>query len=210
MITLGNGSTHLAHFVLVDELLAGRPHNRQTGGGQRQNQVGTGGVVVVGGIGPAVGVADDQQDARCSDIDDGIQHGATGLDDAAAFLLTSRQEAGGVFHEDHRDVVDIAEAVEAGDLVGGIHRNLTGGHRTVVGHKTDHIATQTTEGGNGLAGPVALQFEVIAMVADLLDHDRDIKGGVKAGGRVEGLFQQGVDLPGLAVQRIAGLLGSGP
>ena len=206
---IGSGSTHLAQFVLVDELLAGRSHNRQTGGGQRQNQVGAGRVVVVGGVGAAVGVAEDQQDARSADIDDGIEHGATGLDDAAGLLLATRQEAGGVFHEDDRNVVDVAEADEAGDLDRRVAVDLAGGDGAVVGDEADHIAAQTAEGGDHLAGALRLQLEVVAMVADLLDDDRDVERGVEAGRRVEGLLQQGVDLPGLAVERIAGLLEGG-
>src|SRR5512133_73320 len=206
---LVNSSPHLAHLILVDELLAGRPHNRQTGGRKRQHQVGTGGVVIVGGIRPAVGVTNNQQDARRPDIDDRIQHGTTGLNDTATLLLASRQEAGGVFHEDHRDVVDIAETVEAGNLVGGIDRNLTRCHGTVVGDKTDNITPQSTKGGNGFTGPITLEFKVITVIADLLDHDGDIKGGVKAGGRVESLLQQGVDLPGFTIQWVSRLTETG-
>ena len=59
-----------------------------------------------------------------------------------------------ILHKDHRNIVDIAEAVEAGNLVGGIHCNLTGGDRTIVGDKTDYIAPQTTQSGNCLASPI--------------------------------------------------------
>ena len=34
-----NRATQFTQFILVDKLLASRPHNRQTGGGQRQNQI---------------------------------------------------------------------------------------------------------------------------------------------------------------------------
>ncbi len=94
-------------------------------------------------------------------------------------------------------------------LYGRIAVDLAGGDRAVVGDKADHVAAEAAEGGDHLAGPVRLQLEVVAMVADLLDDDRDIEGGIEAGRRVEGLLQQGVDLPGLAVERIAGLLEGG-
>ena len=45
------------------------------------------------------------------------------------------------------------------------------------------------------------------MVAELLDKNADIEGRVEASGRVESLFQQGVDFPGLAIEGIAGRAG---
>ena len=50
-----------------------------------------------------------------------------------------------------------------------------------------------------------LQFEIVAVVDDLLNNDGHIEGGVETGRRVEGFFQQGVDFPGFAFQGIAGL-----
>ncbi len=44
------------------------------------------------------------------------------------------------------------------------------------------------------------------MIADLLDDDRHIEGGIETGGRVKGFFEQGVDFPGLAIEGIAGFL----
>ena len=73
----------------------------------------SGGVGVERGIGPAKGVAQNQQDARRAQIDDCIEHGAPGLHDTARFLFATGQKAGGIFHEDDRHVVDTAEAHEA-------------------------------------------------------------------------------------------------
>ena len=112
----GNRAAQLAKLILVDELLAGRAHDGQSGGGQGQDQVRARRIVVVGGIGAAEGVAQNQQDAGRAHIDDGIEHGAAGLNDAAGFLLAPRQKSGGVLHEDDRDVVDIAEADKARNL----------------------------------------------------------------------------------------------
>jgi hypothetical protein len=117
--------------------------------------------------------------------------------------------SGRVFHENDRDIVDVAETDEAGDLGGRIAVDLPGGHSTVVGYEADDVATQATKGGNDLAGPLGLDFEVVAVIADLLDDDRHIEGGIEAGWRVEGFLEQGVDLPGLAVERIAGRLEGG-
>src|SRR5512137_1757669 len=128
------------------------------------------------------------------------------MDDAARLLLAARKESGGFFHEYYRNVVDIAEADEAGNLHCRVAVNLAGGDRRVVGAEADHMATQTPEGGDDLPGPFRLQLEIIAMVTDLLDDNGDIERGVEAGRRVEGLFQQGVDLPGLPVERVAGIL----
>ncbi len=68
------------------------------------------------------------------------------------------------------------------------------------------MAAEPTENGNGLAGAFRLQLEVVAVVADLLDDDRHVEGGVEPGRRIEGFLEQGVDLPGLALQGIAGRL----
>ena len=57
-----------------------------------------------------------------------------------------------------------------------------------------------------LPGALGLDLEVVAVVADLLDDDRHVERRVEAGRRVERLLEQGVDLPGLAVERVGRLL----
>ncbi len=200
----GDRRTQLTQLVFVDKLFAGRAHNGEASGRQGENEVGTGGVVVVRGVGAAEGVTQNEQDTRGADIDDGVEHRTTRLNDAAGFLLSAGKEAGGVLHENQGDVVDIAEADEAGDLEGRIAVDLTRGDCRVVGDKADNVTAKASEGGDRLAGALRLQLEVIAVIADLLNDNRNVEGGVEPGRRVEGLFQQGVDLPGLALQRIAG------
>ncbi len=71
------------------------------------------------------------------------------------------------------------------------------------------MTAETTEGGDRFTGPARLHLEVVAMVADLLDDDRNIKRRIETGRRIESLLEQGIDLPGLAIERIAGLLEGG-
>jgi len=76
------------------------------------------------------------------------------------------------------------------DLHGRIAVDLAGGHGAVVGAETDDIAAQATEGGDNLPGPLWLELEVVAVVADLLDDDRYVERRVEAGRRVEAFFNR--------------------
>ena len=84
--------------------------------------------------------------------------------------------------------------------------DLARGDRAVVGDEADDVAAQAAESGDHFAGPLRLEFEIVAVIAHLLDDDRHVEGGIEAGGRIEGLLEQGIDLPGLAVERIARFL----
>ena len=44
------------------------------------------------------------------------------------------------------------------------------------------MAAQPAKRAAGVASTIRLNFEIVAMVTDLLDDDADIKGGVETGG----------------------------
>ncbi len=81
----------------------------------------------------------------------------------------ARQEAGGVFQEDQRDVVDVAEADEARvSCKRRVDVDLTADATArVVGHEADDAARQTRPNAvMVLLARCGLQLEVVAVVAD--------------------------------------------
>ena len=105
---------------------------------------------------------------------------------------------GGVFQEDDRNIVQVAEADKPGVLVGRIDIDLPGRYRRVVGNEANDIATHTTQGSHGVARTVWLNFQEVAVITQLLDHDGDIDRCIESCGRVKSLLQQYIDIPGLA------------
>ena len=191
-----------AQFVLEDEILARGAHHRDPRHRHREHDVGAGEMRIVGSVGAAEGVADDHRHAGRAHVDDGVEELPAGLDDAALLLLGAGQEARRVLDEQERDVVEVAEADEACRLQRCIDVDLARGDGGVIGDEAGDPAAEATEGGHHVAGALGLDLEELAVVADLLDVERDVHRRVHAGGRVERSAEESVLVLGVAVDRI--------
>ena len=79
-----------------------------------------------------------------------VEHLRAVADDAAEFLRRSRQEARHVDEGDERDVEAVAEADEAGRLIGRVDVQAAGQEFRLVGNDADGLAVEAGEASNDI------------------------------------------------------------
>ena len=99
----------------------------------------------------------------------GKEHFRTVADDAAAFLGEAGHEAGDVHQREDGDRVDVADADEAGGLVGGIDVDAAGLDRRLVGDDADDEAFEFGEADEHVGREVRHDFKPAARVHEAVD-----------------------------------------
>ncbi len=122
------------------------------------------------------------------------------------FLFGTRLKPSGVFDEDHGNVVKVTEANKAGVLIGRLDIDLSGGHRRVVGDKSNHLSAHATQRTQGVFRAIGLDLQIVPVVAQLLNQNANFQWRVKTVRSVKRLFKQNVGFPGFSIQRITGPL----
>ena len=175
-------------FVLIHVLHARRSHDRDPRCRQRHNKIRARRIIIVGRIRAAESIAHQHQKTRRAQIDNRIQHRATCLHDAPVLLFSTRQKPSRIFKEYHGDVVQITKANKTGIFIRSIDVDLPGGDGRIIGDEPHHIAAHAAQCCDRIARSIRLRFQEVAVIAQLLNHDADIKGRIESCRRVKRLF----------------------
>ena len=146
-------------------------------------------------VGATEGLAQDEADPRDGGL--GVGEGELGpvADHAPPLEVLAGQEARRVDQADDGQVEGVAEADEAGGLLGGGDVEGAGQDAGLVGDEADGSAVEQGEGGDELAGPAGMELPEFAVVADGLDDVAHVVGRRLAFGD---------DVPELRGRRAAG------
>jgi len=125
-------------------------------------------------------------------------------DDAAVFLVGAGDEAGRIHKGDNRDVVSVAEADKAADLVAGVNVNGAAHHIRFLRDNPNRHAAHPRQPHDGIAGKPAQQFQEGAAVHDIrngivhgirhtrIHGDQLVEAFVHAGDQVAGIGKRGI------------------
>ena len=193
-----------------------RAHHGDFRAGPGENGVSAQVLAAHGDIGAAVGFAHDQGDLGHRGLGVGEDELGAVADDAAAFLVLAGQEAGHVHQVHQWDVERVAEADEAGGLVGGVDVQAAGLHVGLVGDDADHHAADPAEADDDVLGEVLVHFQEIPVIHQAADDGLDVQGrAVVAGNQVAHAFvraqvKRGVQLVGRFFRVVGGKEGKEP
>ena len=87
-------------------------------------------------------------------------------DDAAVFLICSRQEARYINNVDEGNPEGIAEANEAGRLIGSIDIKTASHDTRLIGNDADRTSVQAGQTGNDIAGIHTMRFHIFTVIDD--------------------------------------------
>src|SRR3972149_5955602 len=134
----------------------------------------------------------------------GKQHLGAVANDAFVLRGDTRQESGRIAEGEQWNVEGVAEAYEAGDLVGGVDFHRASHDRGFLGNDTHGVTAHAGQPDDSVGGESSLKFNETAAVDDMVDHfvhivgivgigrDDVIQFLVHAGGVVTGVDERGI------------------
>ena len=182
-------------------------HNGDLGDGPGEDDVGAHALAVHGDVSAAVVLSHDEADLGDGGLGEGVEQLGAVTDDAVVLLIGAGHVSRDVNQGEKRDVEAVAEADEAGRLVGGVYLQRARHAVGLVGHDADCASVNSGEAHHDVLGELGLDLkeavlvdEAVYDVADVIaalrvvgDDVDDLLAGVHGdAGDIGGIFKVGL------------------
>ena len=175
--------TNLGQVATVNDADgSGSAQDGDLGSRPAEVEVGADGLGAHDDVGAAIGLAQDDRHQRHGGGGVGVDDLGATADDAGVLLLGSGTVTGDVDEGDHRQPEGVAEAYEAGELLGGVDVQGAGIHQRLIGDDPHRVALEAGEADHDVGGELLLDLDELAVIDDGRDHLDDVVG-LPGGGR---------------------------
>ena len=166
-----------ADLAVVEDPDGGlRAHDRDLGAGPGERDVGPHLARAHRHVGAAHRPPGDDRDLRDRRLAVGVDDLRPVADDALVLLVDAGQEARAVHERDDRDVVDVADPDEPGDLVAGVDVEDAGHDRGLAGDDPDREPVEPGEADDGIRGVGRVDLEEAVAIEDAAEDVADVVG----------------------------------